>query len=96
MTDEEYQRLQRERDEYREFAAKRNSQLVNSTVNLKKEQSRNFIRWTNPTKTDEELKINQPCYEDKLLSVYQNDAKRVGGLLRRIKKIIKDTFTFDC
>lgn len=96
MTNEEYELLQKKREAYREFATKRNSQLINNTVHLKKEYAKNFIRWTNPTKTDEELKLNQPCYEDKLLSVYRNDGKKIGRLFRRIKKVIKDNFTFDC
>lgn len=103
MTEQEYEKLQRERASYRQSATERHNQLVRESLRLKREQELNNYRLCNPTKTDEELKLNQTILGfDIMLKNYDyvtkvhNSKNKGNNLFQRIKKIIKDNFTFDC
>ena len=103
MTEEEYEKVQRERALYRQTMTERHNKLVRESVRLKNEQALNNYRLCNPTKTDKELKLNQTILgSDMILKNYdyvtnvQKRKKSSNNLFKRIKKIIKDNFTFDC
>ena len=101
MTEQEYELLQRKREAIKRYTMERNNQLNRDALHLKREQALNSYRRINLTKTDEELKINKIVTGadialknyDYVTNLHKSITK---SLFFRIKKVIKDNFTFDC
>ena len=104
MTEEEYELLQRKREAVRRYTMERNDQLNRNALRLEKEQALNSYRRFNLSKTDEELNIDKVVTgADIGLKNYNyvtNLHKKprlsiTKTLFYRIKKAIKENFTFD-
>ena len=49
------------------------------------EYGKNFSRTLNPTKTDEELGLDQPFFQSEIFDFYSNEGKRFSSFLEKIK-----------
>ena len=105
MTEQEYELLQRKREAIKRHTMERNNQLNRDALHLKREQALNSYRRVNLTKTDEELKINKIVTGadialknyDYVTNLHKKPRLSITkSLFFRIKKVIKDNFTFDC
>ena len=105
MTEQEYELLQKKREAIKRYTMERNNQLNKDALHLKREQALNSYRRVNLTKTDEELKINKIVTGadialknyDYVTNLHKKPRLSITkSLFFRIKKVIKDNFTFDC
>ena len=105
MTDQEYELLQRKREAIKRYTMERNDQLNKNALRLEREQALNSYRRFNLSKTDEELNIDKVVTGADIDLMNYNYVTNLHKqprlsvtktLFYRLKKVIKENFTFDC
>ena len=88
MTDEEYEKLVREREEYKKRMNQRQQEINRTRYESYNNYMKNTVRMVNPDKTDAELERYQNFGNDKMYEFYTNETEHLDGFFERLKKKI--------
>ena len=86
MSEEEYNKMIQERENYKRSMVERHNNLERSMRNLHKEYEKSIIRMVNPDKSDEELFRGNLLTPVSVYDFYEKEEKRLNGFWKRLKK----------